>query len=73
VDVSILNKEDVSTNLNSFIDFSKDILGRKGYVEDVKFDMSTHGDTTEIQMNITLKLENSFIEDRFIINRTVYS
>ncbi len=72
VDVSILNKEDVSTNLNSFIAFSKDVLGRKGYVEDVKFDVSTHGNTTEVHMNVTLKLDNSFIEDNFIINRTVY-
>jgi len=73
VDVSILNNEDVYTNLNSSIDFSKDVLGRKGYNEDVKFDISTHGNTTEVHMNITLKLENSFIEDKFIINRTVYS
>ena len=73
VDVSILNKEDVSTNLNSFITFSKDVLRRKGYHADVKFDVSTHDNTTEVHMNVTLKLDNSFIEDKFIINRTVYS
>jgi hypothetical protein len=73
VDVSILNKDNVTANLNSFIAFSKDVLGRKGYNEDVKFDVSTHGNTTEVHMNVTLKLENSFIEDNFIINRTVYS
>lgn len=72
VDISILNQEDVSTNLNSFITFSKDVLRRKGYNEDVKFEISTHDSITEIHMNITLKLENSFIEDKFIINRTVY-
>lgn len=72
VDISILSQEDVSTNLNSFIAFSKDILGRKGYNEDVKFEISTHDNMTEVHMNITLKLENSFIEDKFIINRTVY-
>jgi hypothetical protein len=73
VDISILNQENVSTNLNSFITFSKDVLGRKGYNEDVKFDISTHDNTTEVHMNVTLKLENSFIEDKFIINRMVYS
>ena len=73
VDISILNQEDVSTNLNSFIAFSKDVLGRKGYNEDVKFEISTHDSITEVHMNITLKLENSFIEDKFIINRMVYS
>ncbi len=73
VDVSILNNEDVYTNLSSFIAFSKDVLGRKGYNEDVKFDISTYDNTTEVHMNVTLKLDNSFIEDKFIINRTVYS
>jgi len=72
VDMSILNQEDVSTNLNSFIAFSKDVLGRKGYNEDVKFEISAHDSITEVHMNITLKLENSFIEDKFIINRMVY-
>jgi hypothetical protein len=73
VDVSILNKEVVRTNLNTFVDFSTKVLGRKGYNEDVKFDVSTHDNTTEVHMNVTLKLDNSFIEDKFIINRTVYS
>jgi len=73
IDLSILNKEDVSTNLNSFITFSKTVLGSKGYNEDVRYNTIFYGNTTEVHMNITLRLENSFIEDRFIINRTVYS
>lgn len=73
VDISILNKEDITTNLNNFITFSKDVLERRGYNEDVKFNILTYGNTTTVYTNITLKLDNSFIEDKFIINRTVYS
>lgn len=72
VDISILNQEDVSTNLNDFIIFSKDVLKQRGYEENVNFEIIKYENTTEVYMNITLKLENSFIEDKFIINRTVY-
>jgi len=73
VDISLLNESDVSKNLNDFITFSNSVLAGKGYKEDVKFNIITYQNTTEVHMNITLSLENSFIEDRFIINRTVYS
>ncbi len=73
IDISILNQEDVTTNLNDFIIFSKDVLEQRGYNEVVEFDITTYVNTTEVFVNITLKLENSFIEDKFIINRTVYS
>ena len=73
VDVSLLNNQDISANLNSFITFSKQVLGNRSYAEDVKFSITSYGNTTEIHMNITLSQSNSFIEDKFIINRTVYS
>ena len=73
VDISLLNNEDVSKNLNKFILFSKEVLGNRSFVEDVKFNLVSYGNTTEVHMNITLTQGNSFIEDKFIINRTVYS
>ena len=73
VDISLLNNEDVSTNLNEFILFSKEVLGNRSFVEDVKFNLISYDNTTEVHMNITLTQGNSFIEDKFIINRTVYS
>ena len=73
VDITILNQEDITTNLNDFIDFSKEVLEQRGYDENVEFELSVNGDVTTIYMNVSLGLENSFIEDRFIINRTVYS
>lgn len=72
VDISLLNADDVSKNLTDFITFSKSVLNGKGYNEDVRFNIVTYQNTTEVHMNISLALENSFIEDRFIINRTVY-
>jgi hypothetical protein len=73
VDLSLLNKENVQTNLGTFISFSKEVLDNRSYVEDVKFNIVSYGNTTEVHMNITLTQGNSFIEDQFIINRTVYS
>ena len=73
VDISILNQEDIRTNLIDFIDFSEDVLEQRGYNEIVEFEILTYDDTTEVYMNISLELGNSFIEDNFIINRTVYS
>jgi hypothetical protein len=73
VDISILNQENIQTNLNDFISFSTDVFKQRGYEENVEFEISTYDNTTEVYMNVSLKLENSFIEDKFIINRTVYS
>jgi hypothetical protein len=76
VDLSLLSKEDVgqiAANLGTFISFSKEILGNRSYAEDVKFNILSYDNTTEVHMNITLTQGNSFIEDEFIINRTVYS
>ncbi len=73
VDISILNQEDVATNLNNFIIFSKNLYAQRGYNETVEFNVITYENTTEVHMNVSLELGNSFIEDKFIINRTVYS
>ncbi len=72
VDISILNEDDVSTNLNNFITFSSNVFQQRGYEQNIEFNTITYENTTEVYMNFSLKLGNSFIEDKFIINRTVY-
>ncbi|OGI11727.1 hypothetical protein A3K64_00340 [Candidatus Micrarchaeota archaeon RBG_16_36_9] len=73
VDISLLNNEDVSANLNTFVSFSKEILGNRSYDENIVFNVISYYNTTEVHVNITLVQGNSFMEDNFIINRTVYS
>jgi len=73
VDISVLNNENVVSNLNSFTSFSSDVLKQRGYTETTEYTVSTYGNTTTVYMNLSLRIENSFIEDSFIINRTVYS
>lgn len=73
VDISILNKENIATNLDNFISFSKESLEKRGYNETITYSISTIENTTTVYMSVSLKLQNSFIEDEFIINRTVYS
>jgi len=72
VDLSILNSEDISTNLDSFISFSKEIFERKGYKETVSFTISNPGNMITVYMNVSLELDDSYLKDYLIINRTVY-
>ena len=72
VDISIANNEAVSTNLDSFIDFSKEVMSRRGYNEDVHYVVYNNGNTVEVHFNLTMGLQKSFIENNFIINRTVF-
>jgi hypothetical protein len=72
VDLSLLNGEDVSTNLDSFILFSKDVMKKRGYVQDASYSISSFGRIFSVQMNLSISYGSSFIQDEFIINRTVY-
>lgn len=73
IDISILNNEGVASNLNSFVTFSSNVLKQRGYTETVEYSISTYYNTTTVYLNLSLTIENSFIEDSFIINRTVYT
>jgi hypothetical protein len=73
VDIALLNGDDISTDVDSFIGFSRDVMTSRGYTESVDYSISTFGNTTEILVNLTLSQDNSFIQDGFIINRTVVS
>jgi hypothetical protein len=73
VDMSLLNGGDVSANLNNFIEFSQEIMKKRGYTQIAIYSVSNMGGTTIVNMNLTLSAGNSFIQDEFIINRTVYS
>jgi len=72
VDIALINQENVSSRLNDFIDFSKDVFEKKGYVEDVVYSISS-GPTTIVYMNISLSSRNYYLLENLIINRTVYT
>jgi len=72
VDLSIFNGDDISTNLNSFITFSKEIFERKGYKQTVSYTILNPGNTMIVYMNVSLELDDSYLKDSLIINRTVY-
>ena len=72
VDMSLLKGEDVSTNLDSFILFSKDVMTSRGYAQEATYSISSFGRIFSVQMNLSLSSGSSFIQDEFIINRTVY-
>jgi hypothetical protein len=72
VDLSLLKGEDVSTNLDRFILFSKGVMTSRGYAQDATYSISSFGRIFSVHMNMSLSSGSSFIQDEFIINRTVY-
>jgi len=73
VDISLLNGEDISTNLDTFISFSKKIFEMRGYKESVNYTISNPGNAIIVYMNVSLELDDSYLKDYLIINRRVYS
>jgi len=73
VDISLLNGEDISTNLDTFISFSKKIFENRGYKESVNYTISNPGNAIIVYMNVSLELDDSYLKDYLIINRRVYS
>ncbi|MFQ6020765.1 MAG: hypothetical protein ACE5J4_01960 [Candidatus Aenigmatarchaeota archaeon] len=73
IDISLLNQEDVSSNLNAFIAFSKQILERRGYNQEINYNIVREGDITKVYINLNLSLSNSYINDDFTITRTVFT
>ena len=73
VDISFANDEDIASNMDSFIDFSKAVMSRKGYSEEVSYTVNSYANTVEVNVSLALSLQDSFIESNFIINRTVFT
>jgi len=71
VDISLLNGEGVSINLDDFIDFSTNVYKNKGYTENIEYDIQSSGDTTTVYLNISLTSDRSYLKENLIINRTL--
>lgn len=71
IDMSLLNQENLQSNLESFITFSSDFYKRKGYDEDVKYSINSSGNVTTVYLNISLSSGNSYLKQDLIINRTL--
>ncbi|MEM3609612.1 MAG: hypothetical protein QXK49_03030 [Candidatus Aenigmatarchaeota archaeon] len=72
IDLSLINQENLEENLNDFIDFSKEVFKKRGYIEKVEYSIS-YGQPIVIYLNVSLSSANSYLLDSLIINRTVYS
>jgi len=73
IDLSLLNGEDITTNLNNFINFSQNILKHKGYNSEVNYTITSNGKVITVFLNLSLSYKNSYLKDNLVINRTVYS
>ena len=73
IDLSLINQEDVYTNLDDFISFSTNTLKRRGFAEDVNYTVLINGNERTIDMNVSLKSDKSEILENIIIKRSVYT
>jgi hypothetical protein len=73
VDLSLINQDIVQEKLNDFIGFSTEVFNKKGYTENVSYQISQNGETTTVYLNVSLKNDKSYLLDSLIINRTVYA
>ena len=71
IDISILNGENLQSNLDDFIDFSTDVYKNKGYIENVDYSIQFSGDVTVVYLNISLRSDKSYLRENLIINRTL--
>lgn len=69
VDLALINGESVSSRLDDFIGFSSDVYGMRGYKESVNYTVSSGA----VYLNVSLSSSSSYLTDRLIISRTVYS
>lgn len=70
IDLSLVNRQSVQNNLNSFVSFSTEFYKRKGYEEDVDYTISEAGDVTTVYLNISMTSDSSYLKQSIIINRT---
>ena len=71
IDNSLLNKQSIQSNLNDFIEFSKDFNARKGYNQTITYATSQSGEQTLVLLNISLASSNSYLSESLIITRNV--
>ena len=73
IDVSLVNQDNINTNLDDFITFSTNVLKRRDFEEDVNYTVSINGNERTININVSLKSDKSEILENLIINRRVYT
>jgi hypothetical protein len=71
VDLSILDQENLQSNLDDFIVISTEFYKNKGYSEDVEYSISTSGETTTVYLNVSLSSDDYYLKENLIINRTL--
>jgi hypothetical protein len=69
VDLGLVNQESVSSRLDDFIAFSKEVYARKGYNESVNYTVAG----TVAYINVSLSSANSYLLEELIVNRTVHT
>ena len=72
VDTSLINSQNLSQNLQSFTDFSKQYYDQKGLNYTATYNVSIIGSNTTVQFHIYLGDDKSYLSDSFTVSRIKY-
>jgi len=72
VDTSLINSQNLSQNLESFTDFSKQHYDQKGLNYTTTYSVSIIGSNTTVQFHIYLGDDKSYLSDNFTVSRIKY-
>lgn len=72
VDKSLLSGEALSSKLDRFISFSKQVLKERGFDQEIKYDITTLGEETIVTFDISINNKDSKLNDKIIIKRRLY-
>ncbi len=72
VDVSILNSENITDNLDDFALFTKDYYNQKSINHTVLYDVSQTSSSSTVDFYIYLGNDKSYLSDMFTVERIVY-
>ena len=68
IELSLLNGEDLSNNLDSFVSFTTEILESRGYSQEITYEI----DGYNTKVNLYLEYNGNFINDTFVVNKRLY-
>lgn len=72
VDLSIVNNESIEDNLIDFINYSKSYMNRNGFEEDIQYKINSIDNLVDVDVDIYLSSQDSYLRDSIKIERRIY-
>jgi len=73
VQVSLLNSENITKNLDEFSVLAEDHYNQRNMVHNISYNVTQTTSNASVELYIYLGDDNSYISDNLVIDRSVYS